>query len=446
MRRVLGLRDLVLIAAAAIGPAFSLATTFGPMVTAGSSATPLALLGITLVMACIAAGYARLGQRDPSAGSSYTWVGDAFGPTAGAYAAWILIIANIFAIAATSAPAGAYTLALLAPGLTPSPLLNACVGSLWVLVAGLLLWRGLAPTSRVANVLVIAELCVLGACAIAGFVHAPVANAVLHAPPPGLAGIAGALVVGIWLIDGWEVSASTAEEARQGGAAPGTGGFVGLVLTAVVVWVCMTAFLRVGTLPGFAAHEADSLAYVGANLGGGWRLALTATVLLSLAAALQATLIYLSRSLLVMGRDGVLPRAFGLLDRRGQPVYGVAILTAIGVAGTLASGASATVGAAFTFILSGTSVFLGVLFLLTAVAAVRIFAHDASARWTGVILPAAGALALAAILAESLAQSDGSTRTFIALAALAGVPLAAWRGSRFGRAACAVVANERGRV
>jgi amino acid transporter len=436
MRRVLGFRDLLLIAAAAIGPAFSLSTTFGPMVAAGSSATPAALIGITLVMACIAVGYRRLGNRDPSAGSSYTWVADAFGPAAGAYAAWILIVANIFAIVATSAPAGAYTLALLAPGTTPSPLANAIVGALWVLGAGLLLWRGLAPTSRVTNVLAIVELCVLGACAAAGLLHAPVANAVAHAPLPGIGGFAGALVVGIWMIDGWEVSASTAEESENGREAPGAGGLFGLLLTAVVMWTCMTAFVRVGTLDGFTLHEADSLAYVGTNLGGGaWRLALTVTVLVSLAAAMQATLIYLSRSLYAMGRNGVVPAAFGALDRRGQPAFAVAVLTGIGIAGTLASAASATVGAAFAFILSGTSVFLGVLFFLTAIAAVRLFARERDARWSGVVLPGIGALVLALILGTSVVQSDSPTRVFIAAAALAGVPLAWWRGRRWALAA-----------
>jgi amino acid transporter len=243
-------------------------------------------------------------------------------------------------------------------------------------------------------------------------------------------------VVGIWMIDGWEVSASTAEEAENGRDAPGAGGFFGLLLTAAILWLCMSSFLRVGTLDGFAQHEEDALAYVGTSLGGGvWRLALTATVLVSLAAALQATLIYLSRSLYAMGRNGVLPAVFGSLDRRGQPTFAVALLTALGVAGTLAGGASPSIDAAFAFILSGTSFFLGVLFMLSAAAAVRLFAGDASARWSGAILPAVGSLALIVILGASLVQSDGPTRTFIALAAATGVPLALWRGRTWGPSA-----------
>src|ERR1700691_1051475 len=120
MRRVLGFGDLLLLAAASIGPAFSLATTFGPMEAAGGSATPLALLLVTLIMVCVALAYRRLGARYPNAGSAYTWVRIAFGPHAGAYAAWVLIVANLFAIFATAIPARTYTLALLAPALADS--------------------------------------------------------------------------------------------------------------------------------------------------------------------------------------------------------------------------------------------------------------------------------------------------------------------------------------
>ena len=172
MRRVLGFGDL-LIAAAAIGPAFSLATTFGPMVAAGGSATPLALVFVTAIMVCVAIAYRRLGARYPNAGSAYSWVRIAFGSRAGAYAAWVLIVANLFAIIATAVPAGAYTLSLLAPALAASPRADALVGALWVLGAGVLLYRGLRPTSRLANVLAIAEFIVLAIAAAFAAVHAP---------------------------------------------------------------------------------------------------------------------------------------------------------------------------------------------------------------------------------------------------------------------------------
>ena len=433
MRRVLGFGDLLLIAAAAIGPAFSLATTFGPMVAAGGSATPLALLLVTAIMVCVAIAYRRLGARYPNAGSAYTWVRIAFGPRAGAYAAWVLIVANLFAIVATALPAGIYTLSLLAlfvPAWSGTPLTDGLVGALWVLGAGVLLYRGLRPTSRLANALAIAELVLLGIAAGFAAVHAPAVQAAAFAPPPPAGALIGAIAIGIWMIDGWEVSASTAEEAYHGSTAPGAGGLAGLLLTSVVLWVCMTAFLRVGTLGGFAAHEGDAMAYVGEAIGGGvWRAAITVTVLVSLAASLQTTLVYLTRSFFAMGRDGVLPERFGTLDAREQPAFAVVLLTAIGVAGLLASALFPSVRAAFDFILSGTAVFLGVLFLLSAAAAVRIFARDRTFWLDGVALPGLATLALLAVLAVSVAQSDRPTQLFLLVTALVGIPLAWWRGS-----------------
>lgn len=425
MRRVLGFGDLLLIAAAAIGPAFSLATAFGPMVAAGGSATPLALVVVTVIMVCVAIAYRRLGSRYPDAGSAYTWVRIAFGRHVGAYAAWVLIVANLFAIVATALPAGAYTLSLLAlavPGLPSTPLADGLVGALWVLASGLLLYGGLRPTSRTANVLAIAELVLLAAAATVAALHAPAAHAAGIASRPPLGALIGAMVIGIWMIDGWEVSASTAEEAYAGSTAPGAGGLAGLVLTAAVLWVCMTAFLRVGTLDGFAAHVGDAMAYVGDAIGGGaWRIAITVTVLVSLAASLQTTLVYLSRSFYAMGRDGVLPERFGTLDVRAQPAFAVGLLTAVGVAGLLACAFFPSVRAAFGFILNGTAVFLGVLFLLSAAAAVRIFAQARTAWFDGVLLPALATLALAGVLAVSVREDDRPTQLFLLATATLGI-------------------------
>lgn len=429
MRRVLGLTDLLLLAAASIAPAFSLATTLGAMVDAGGSGTPLALVLVTVVMAFVAIGYRRLGARYPHAGSAYTWVRIAYGPAWGAYAAWILIVANVFAVAATSVPAGAYTLALFAPQLTGSPPAAALVGTMWVLACGALLYAGLRPTARVANALLITELVVLAVTAIAGFLHPVVPQAVRTAPLPGFGPLIGAIVIGIWMTDGWEVSATTAEEARDERRTPGLGGLGGLLLTAAVLYLCMTAFLRVGTLAGFDAHTGDAMSYVGGAIGGGpWRLAITLTVLVSLAASLQTTLIYLTRSLFAMGRDGLLPVQIGGLDARAQPRVAIVLLTALGMAFTLGSAASADIRGAFTFILGGTSVFLGVLFMLSAAAAVKIFAGDRSARIDGVVLPGIATVVLAVILTVSVWQYDPGTRLFILGAAALGIPLAIWRG------------------
>jgi amino acid transporter len=129
-----------------------------------------------------------------------------------------------------------------------------------------------------------------------------------------------------------------------------------------------------------------------------------------------------------MGRDRVLPVRFGTLDARKQPAFAVVLLTSAGVAGLLASALFPSVRGAFDFILSGTAVFLGVLFLLSAAAAVRIFARDRTAWLDGVVLPALASLALLGVLSVAVAQGDRPTQVFLLVTALAGVPFAWWRG------------------
>jgi len=430
MRRVLGIWDLLVIAAAAIGPAFSLATTMGPMVGAAGYDAPLTLVFVTLIMACVAVGYARLGARFPNAGSSYSWIRTAFGSAFGAYGAWVLVVANIFAIVVTAIPAGSYTLDLIAPQLADSPQATGIVGALWTIAAGALLARGLKPTTLVAAVFVIAEFAVLGAAALtASFMpatpHALVAATNVH----GVSGLVGAVVIGIWIIDGWEVSASTAEEATDRTRAPGLGGLGGLLLTAGILVFGMWAFLRIGTPAGFADHPADVMAYVGTLLGGGtWRWVLTVTVLVSLAASLQTTLVYLSRSLFAMGRDGLVPAMLGRLDERGVPLVAIGGLTGLGVLFCLASGLFPSVKAGFDLILSGTSVFLGVLFLMSAAASVRVFWTERGARWlSGAGLPGLATVALAGILVAAVNRSDRPTQAFLVVSAVLGLPFALWR-------------------
>ena len=428
LRPVLALRDLIVVAGAAIGPAFSLATTMAAMVAAAGRWTWLALALVALLMAMIAAGYKRLGERMRDAGSSYAWIRLAFGAEAGAYGAWVLLVANLFGVLATALPAGTYLLDLVAPALAANGLAVALVACGWIVATALLLWYGLRPTAQLAFVLLAAEVLVLAAAAVLAALH-PRAGAVAFGDgPPVWSGLVGAMVVGIWMIDGWEVSASTAEEATGAASAPGSGGLAGLLLTSVVLLAAIAAFTRVGSQTGFAAHDSDALAYVGSLLGGAWRPVLAVTVLVSLAASLQTSLVYLSRSLYAMGRDRLLPVALGALDRRDEPAAAILLITGLSVAFALAAGLWPTAKEAFDLALTGTSWFLGVLFALTAAAAVRVFARDRTARWSGVVLPGSAALALGAVLAASVAADDLKTRVFIAVSAIIGLPLALWRG------------------
>jgi amino acid transporter len=420
-----------------MGPAYSLASTMGPMVAVAGAATPLALLATSAIMLCIAVAFSSLSRVAPNAGSSYAWIRMAFGNRVGAYGAWLLLLSNFFATIAIATPAAIYTLDLFAPGLGRQPLWDAAVGILWILASAVLLYVGMRPTALVTAVALAAELGILAAAALVAVATPHHASAPV-APVSGghlgaltLIGFMNAMILGIWMIDGWEVSASASEEVSGDSRTSGRGGIVGLVVTAVILTLCIMAYLRLGSISGFVANQADSMRYVADLLGGGvWRVAIVTTVLISTCSTLWTTLLYISRSVYGMGRDGLLPRALGRLDARCEPLWSLAVVALLLSVCELLTGFSRTVVDALSAVLSGSSIFLGALFVLTAAAAVRTFWSELRIRTAEVLVPLAGLVALALLILATVLLGGQSMRLYAIAGIALGIPFALWSGGR----------------
>lgn len=417
-----------------MGPAYSLAATMGPIVVAAGLRAPLALLSLSAIMLCIAISFAYLSRVAPNAGSSYSWIRMAFGTHAGAYGAWLLLLSNFFATMAIAIPAGIYTLALVAPAHEQDPLWAAVVGAVWILASAALLYAGVRPTALVTLLALALEIGVLLIAALAAALHAPVPAPVTASSTPlpasfGIAGFLTAMTLAVWMSDGWEVSASTSEEVNDASTASGRGGITGLVLTTVVLVVCMYAFGHLGSLQGFADNQADALAYVGSLLGGPWwRLAIVVTVLLSTLSTLWTTILYLTRSVYAMGRDGVLPHVLGALDPRNEPLWAMAVVAVLVTLCELVTGFSKSAADQLTTVLNASSVFLGLLFVLSAAAAAKRFWGEPAARLGGVLVPLIGALALLGVLVATIAVEDHRLQGYACAGVLLGIPFALWRG------------------
>jgi amino acid transporter len=433
--KVLRFFDVSVLASASMGPAYSLASTMGPVVAAAGAFAPLALTSLSAIMLCIAVSFAMLSRIAPNAGSSYSWIRMEFGRWVGAYGAWLLILSNFFATMAIAVPAGSYTLELIAPQYAQEPHWVAAIGAIWIVASTVLLYVGLRPTALVTFIALAFEMLVLCAAAVACYIvphpisHA--AGASNGAIPLTFAGFATAMTLGIWMSDGWEVSASASEEVAADAGAAGRGGIVGLIVTTIVLVFCMTAFLHLGTPKGFADNAADSLEYVSVLLGGGtWRLLIVIAVMVSTLSTLWTTILYLSRSIYAMGRDRVLPRALGKLDARNEPLWSLAVVAVLTTVCQLVTGYSPTANAQLNVVVTASSVFLGLLFVLSAAATVRRFLGDPGARWTGVIVPALGALALLGVLVATIRFEDKVTQSYAWVGILLGIFFALWRAPK----------------
>ncbi len=424
LSRALSFFDVSMLSAASMGPAYSLASTMGPMVAIAGAGAPLSLVLVTLCMGCIACSYNALSHRFPAAGSAYSWSYRAFGRYAGAFIAWVLMVANVFAILATAIPAGTYTLDLLAPSHADSIMWVALVSVLWVIISGVLLAAGVRPTAGVTAYLLIAEVVVLGLSALFARLQHPIATIAsqgsIHV---GAVGVLGAMILGLWMIDGWELSAATSEEATHERAA-GHGGIVALVFMSVTLFVCMSGYLHLLGPGAFSGREADAMTVVGTGLGGWWRILIVVTVLISTSASLWTTMLYLTRSLYAMGRDGIIWPILAVLHTDATPRRALLFVTIVSALLTALSGISPSVSDALTLALSGSGVFLGLLFVSSAAAAIKLIAHRA-VRLVSMI----GLLGIACAIIAELAMPANTALRWSSLLGLAlGCGFAYWRG------------------
>jgi amino acid transporter len=405
-----------------MAPAYSIASTFGLMVSAAGSGAILALVALTIPIVFIAIAFHRLCEDRSDAGSTYTWSRIAFGYKPGAFAAWIVVLSYFFAAVAAVVPAGIYTLELLSsfgwvsPALVNQPPAIAIAGSCWVLVASALLIGGMRPTARATGLFLGLEVAALMLFAGFAFFHHPAPGAIHHPlqmvnlGSAGVTGFLSAMVLSIWVTDGWEVSTYTSEENSGTSRQPGLGGLYGLLATVVIVIICMAAFSRVSAPAGISSHPADTLAFVAAQLGGGWKtILMVVTVLVSTAATLWTTQLGISRGIFSMARDSVFPRALSAV----HPNYGTPHLSILAVnVGvmfvTLLTGFAPTAKDALQEVVNASSIFLGLTFILTGLACVVHFRRKGFpvTDLTRSVLPAIGTVVVAALLVLNFAQQS----------------------------------------
>jgi amino acid transporter len=398
-----------------MAPAYSIAVTFGLMVAAAGTGAPLSLIALTIPIIFIAIAFHRLCEEHPDAGSTYAWARLAFGPGVGAFGAWIVVLSYFFAAVAAVVPAGIYTLDLAAhfnlvpPAWSDNALAVAATGSVWVIVASLLLIGGIRPTARVSGLFLLFECVVLLVFAALAFFHPGVAAVhVTQSRNPltfgtgGLEGFLAAMVLAVWVTDGWEVSSYSSEENQGGARVPGLGGLIGLVVTVVLILICMIAFMGISPLAGFANHSDDSLAYIADRLGGGWHSTIMiATVLVSTAATLWTTQLGISRGIFSMARDRLFPSALTTVHPVfGTPYVAIAAVNAGVFVITILTGLLPSASRALTEVVNATAVLLNLTFILTGASCIVHFLRKGTplTDMTRIVLPAIGTVAIAALL------------------------------------------------
>ena len=314
-------------------------------------AVAISFLLAAVVAGLVAFAYAEMSAAMPFAGSAYSWINVVFGEFFGWIAGWALLAEYFIAVAFVGSGLSANFRALIAPlGLKlPASLSNAfgtdggivdLVSVVVIALVGALISRGVSRTARVENVLVVLKVFAVLLFIVVGLTALHAANYVpfvpkyhetTNGPFGGWQGIyAGVSMIFLSYIGFDSIAANSAEAINPQKTMPR--GILGSLVIAVVLFVAVSLVL-VGMLP--YSKYANSAEPVGLALRaaghGGVATVVQTIAVVGMFTALIGMSMAGSRLIYSFGRDGMLPKWLGKLDKSNRPNRALWTLTIVGI-------------------------------------------------------------------------------------------------------------------
>ncbi|MFI6319005.1 APC family permease [Nonomuraea sp. NPDC050556] len=341
----------------------------------GITGLPIAFLVVGVVLAVFAVGYVAMARKIANAGAFYTYITHGLGRPAGVAAAWVALLTYNTLQVGLYGGIGAAAAPLLEQwlGLTVPWWVFALVS--WALVG----WLGLARVDingKVLATLLSGEVVVIVIFDLAGLFHPAADFALSSLSPAGLAvpGVGALLVIAVLGFVGFEASVVYSEESRDPERTVPTATYTAIGLIAALYALSAWA-MQVATGPGriieVARRDGAETIFVIAAAHLSPLLIDIARVLFvtSVFAAMLAVHNTTARYFFALGREGVLPVAFGrTVPRTGAPRAGSLLQSGIGLLVILVWALFAWDPVVSLFFAGGTLGGLGVLVLTTATA------------------------------------------------------------------------------
>lgn len=343
LQRVLGVKDFL---ALGVGTIVSASIFTLPGVIAASHAGPAVVISFivaALVAGLIAFAYAEMASAMPFAGSAYSWINVLFGEFLGWLVGWALLAEYFIALAFVGAGLSANLRGLLAefglkvPNAFVTPIVDGGYGD-WISIASILivtilLGRGVKNATRVELFLVIAKVFAILLFIVVGLTAFHTSNlhpfvpqydpSIKPGPYGGWQGV-WAGVSGIFLsYIGFDAIAANSAEAKNPGKTMPRG-ILGSLLIAVILFSAVSLVL-VGMFKSSAyAGNAEPVAWALRQAGHPIVAALVAMIaVVGMLSALIGMSMAGSRLVYSFGRDGLLPKSLGRLNKAQLPNVGL---------------------------------------------------------------------------------------------------------------------------
>ena len=366
-----------------LGFTVALALVVGNMIGSGIFLLPanLAPYGINSVIAwivtiagslCLAGVFAILAKALPHAAGPYDYVRTALGEPPAFFVMWSYWIATWVTNAAISIAAVSY-LSTLAPGVFAHTGVSALAAIGFVVLFTAVVLGGARSAGGVQVITsVLKVLPLIAAVVIALLVLGGGGSAAPATPAPvSFNGIAGAAALTLWAMLGFECAAVPAQRVRDPERNIPRATILGTLLVGLIYF---TAFLAIYLLlPGDVAAKSSAPF---ADLASRYWGPVAGTLVVFFAAisclgALNGWVLIVGDIPLALAERGVFPRYFARLNRKGMPV-GALVLGAVLSCGLIAANYTRGLTELYGFMALLATVATLVLYLVAAVAALRL--------------------------------------------------------------------------
>ena len=311
---------------------------------------------ISFVLAGIVAGltalcYAELASMIPAAGSTYSYAFAAFGSFIGWFIGWDLLLEYLFAASTVAVGWSGYFVDLMSSiGIhIPHDLANAPFGDdpgivnlpalgIMLLTSGAL-WLGTKESAVANNSMVLLKLSILALVVVVGVFYVTSSNYEPFLPAAeggfgefGWSGVLRGAGIVFFAYIGFDAVSTAAAEARNPRRTVPIG-LLGTVIIATTIYIAV-GFVLTGMVSYTKLGVADPIS-VALEAGGrdlNWLLKLTdVAAVVGLASTVLVTLYGQTRIFMRMSEDGMLPPAFGRVNKRTKtPQFSIILCGVVG--------------------------------------------------------------------------------------------------------------------
>jgi amino acid transporter len=328
----IGYLSNIVIGVASTAPAYSLATTLGFIVVVKGVGVhaPAVLLVAFVPMLLVASAYKYFNRADPDAGTTFAWVTRTLGPRTGWLNGWAIFLADVIVMASLADIAAIYTFQLFGfTELEESKAAIVIAAVLWIAIMTWICYRGIELSARIQQVLLGAEVFILGLFAVVAFVKVFGSHPPSGSIKPSLSWINPfamnpgdlivALLLAVFIYWGWDSGVAVNEESEDPAEGPGKAAVVSTILL-VVIYVVVSAAAQSFHGVGFLANPAnqeDILSALGKGvLGEPLNKLLIIAVLTSASASTQTTILPTARTTLSMAHWKAVTNLLGRVHKR----------------------------------------------------------------------------------------------------------------------------------